>query len=337
MRNLKLWEEYSREDVHDIFSPDTEFTPQSGTWGLHGMIRIPDRLNDWVFFVTFGQEQGDHVFDESVTDDGVLSWQSQPRYELNSDVIKSLISHDDRVSNIHFFLRTKKTSKYGYLGRLGYLTHDTEREKPVYFQWQILDWPAPENFLGLIGLKPLVIAPPEVVKPKATAKTNELVFVSKPKPITRNVGTKTNEFKSRKSPDYGLIDSNNKKLGLEGELLVLDQEIEKLKRAGRLDLAERVLHVSAVEGDGAGYDVKSFDVNGDIKYIEIKTTKGSAQTPFFISPNEVEFSRQHSKHYFLYRLYEFDMDKRNANVFVIDGDLSKQISLTATQYKAYLS
>ncbi len=79
---LKLWNSYTREQVHSIFSPDTVFTPQAGTWGLQGMVRIPDRVGDWVFFVTFGQQQGEHLFDESITEDGVLSWQSQPRLGL---------------------------------------------------------------------------------------------------------------------------------------------------------------------------------------------------------------------------------------------------------------
>ena len=69
MRALKLWDFYSRSDVHQIFSPNTKFTPQSGTWGLQGIVRIPERDGDFVFFVTFGQSQGDHQFDESITSD----------------------------------------------------------------------------------------------------------------------------------------------------------------------------------------------------------------------------------------------------------------------------
>jgi hypothetical protein len=38
-------------------------------------------------------------------------------------------------------------------------------------------------------------------------------------------------------------------------LLVLAQEIKKLRDANKPDLAERVFHVSVVEGDGAGYDL----------------------------------------------------------------------------------
>lgn len=82
MRALIPYEDYSREEVHAIFAPGTAFTPQSGTWGLHGIVPIPNRPGDFVFFVTFGQQQGEHVFDEGITEDGVLSWQSQPRQSL---------------------------------------------------------------------------------------------------------------------------------------------------------------------------------------------------------------------------------------------------------------
>jgi hypothetical protein len=39
VRTLELWQTYSREEVHDIFSPDTVFT---GTWGIQGIIKVPD-------------------------------------------------------------------------------------------------------------------------------------------------------------------------------------------------------------------------------------------------------------------------------------------------------
>ena len=336
MKNLKLWEEYTREEIHFIFSPDTKFTPQAGTWGIHGMIKIPDREGDWVFLVTLGNQQGDHIFDESITEDGVLSWQSQPRYDFSSDAIKSLINHDDRVNNIHLFLRAKRNSPYGYFGRLGYLTHDTERQKPVYFQWQILDWTAPDDFIKNVGIE-LVYDKTPIKNEVPTAKINQLVFESKPIIKSRTVGIKTNEFRSRKSPDYGLIDSKNKKLGLEGELLVLNKEISHLRSLGRDDLADKVIHISVVEGDGAGYDIKSFDEEGDVKFIEVKTTKGSANTSFFISPNELEFSKQHAKNYFLYRLYEYQIEIVSSKVYILKGNLLEQINVTPTQFKAQLN
>jgi len=75
-RQLQQWEEYTRRELHDIFAPHTAFTPQAGTWGLHGAVGIPDRPNDYVFFVTYGQSQSGHEFDEGITKEGVLSWLS---------------------------------------------------------------------------------------------------------------------------------------------------------------------------------------------------------------------------------------------------------------------
>jgi hypothetical protein len=68
--SLELYHDYTPQAVHNIFAPDAPFTPQSGTWGLHGIIAIPDRPNDFLFFVTFGQQQGTHVFDEGITEQG---------------------------------------------------------------------------------------------------------------------------------------------------------------------------------------------------------------------------------------------------------------------------
>ncbi|MGA2977937.1 MAG: DUF3427 domain-containing protein, partial [Spirochaetia bacterium] len=92
---LTLYSEYSRQDVHDIFSPDTRFTPGAGTWGLHGIVEIPDNPGDFVFFVTFGQQQAGHTFDEWITEEGVISWQSQPGQSFLDRRIQQFIHHDD--------------------------------------------------------------------------------------------------------------------------------------------------------------------------------------------------------------------------------------------------
>ena len=85
---------YTREEVHDIFSPATTFTPSAGTWGLAGIVRVPERPGDFVFFVTLGQQQGDHAFDESINVDGVLTWQSQPSQTLTERRIVEFINHE---------------------------------------------------------------------------------------------------------------------------------------------------------------------------------------------------------------------------------------------------
>jgi hypothetical protein len=51
-RALVKYEDYTRAEVHDLFSPHGAFTPQAGTWRLQGIVAIPDRPGDYVFFVT---------------------------------------------------------------------------------------------------------------------------------------------------------------------------------------------------------------------------------------------------------------------------------------------
>jgi hypothetical protein len=101
MPSMVLYDDYTREEVHHLFAPEVPFTPQSGTWGLQGIIVLPDRPGDFLFFVTFGQRQGDHVFDEGITNEGVLSWQSQTRQGFSHPQIQQFIHHDALTHTIY--------------------------------------------------------------------------------------------------------------------------------------------------------------------------------------------------------------------------------------------
>lgn len=152
MPSLKLYAEYSRKEAHGILSPKTKFVPQAGTWGLQGVVRIFGRSSDYAFFVTFGQSQGSHKFDEGITGSGVFTWQSQPSQGLADKRVLQWINHKASEDSIYLFLRTDGRRKYAYLGRLAYLSHDSKRERPVYFRWKIIDWALPEGQRKHLGL-----------------------------------------------------------------------------------------------------------------------------------------------------------------------------------------
>lgn len=67
--------------------------------------------------------------------------------------------------------------------------------------------------------------------------------------------------------DFDSITKQAKKLGLAGEIMVLNYEKEKLKTLGRVDLTDKVKHISLDEGDGAGYDILSYDEVGHELFI----------------------------------------------------------------------
>ena len=102
MKKLELYTSYNREEIHSIFSPETIFTPQAGTWGLHGIVRIGNS-KDFVFLVTAGTVVGEHEFDEGFTEDGVFRWQSQPKNTLKTQMIIDLINHDEISNNVFLF------------------------------------------------------------------------------------------------------------------------------------------------------------------------------------------------------------------------------------------
>ena len=74
-------------------------------------------------------------------------------------------------------------------------------------------------------------------------------------------------------------------------------------------------------GYGAGYDVKSFSLDGSAKFIEVKTTRDDGETPFYVSTNEIEFSKRHAPQYLLYRIYPFDTAVRSGHFYVKRGAL----------------
>jgi hypothetical protein len=94
-----------------------------------------------------------------------------------------------------------------------------------------------------------------------------------------------------------------------------------------------------IEGDGAGYDVASFELDDAARSIEVKTTRGESDTDFFISANEVEFPKRHAASYYLYRVFNFEPESSQGTYYVWRGSLIQQIGLPleAVQFRARLS
>ena len=133
--------------------------------------------------------------------------------------------------------------------------------------------------------------------------------------------------------DWAAHDARNRQIGLQGEKLVLQREIETLTAAGRADLAENVKHVALVNS-AAGFDIASFNPDGAPKRIEVKTTQGPISAPFFISINEVLVSREEPEWYWIYRVFNFKPDSGTAEFFVINGDVEETCDLQPTNFRA---
>lgn len=114
----------------------------------------------------------------------------------------------------------------------------------------------------------------------------------------------------------------NKRIGDLGELWAINFEKKKLLKADKPKLAEKVKHVAKDKGDGLGYDILSFDIDGKEIYIEVKTTKGNANSTLFITRNELERSKKERQSFYLYRVFNYNEETDNAELLIIKGDLT---------------
>ena len=132
-------------------------------------------------------------------------------------------------------------------------------------------------------------------------------------------------------PDYGLLQEENRRRGRQGEELVVGYERDWLRSHGRPDLADAVQWTSDVDGDGIGYDVLSFWLDGRERYIEVKATAYGPGTPFYISSAELDFAQRHEDSYALYRVYDILRDPR---FFMLEGGIAEVLTLTSVTYSA---
>jgi len=128
-------------------------------------------------------------------------------------------------------------------------------------------------------------------------------------------------------------DSRNRLLGRAGEETVLAYERKALRGVGRPDLAEAVRWVSDEDGDGAGYDIHSFEPSGRRRLIEVKTTAGWERTPFYLTRNELAVAEASPDEWRLVRVWNF---RREPKAFELQPPLLASLALTPTVFEAHL-
>lgn len=151
-------------------------------------------------------------------------------------------------------------------------------------------------------------------------------------PLVDYAPTEPSRERTARRMDYLAREVQNRSLGAEGERFVLRFEAERLHRAGKKRLADKVEQVSDTRGDGLGFDVLSFEESGEERFIEVKTTSFGQRTPFFVSRNEVAFSREEPERFHLYRVYAF---RREPALYGIRGPLDAGFRLEPSQYRAF--
>ncbi|UYO56248.1 DUF3883 domain-containing protein [Rhodopseudomonas palustris] len=202
----------------------------------------------------------------------------------------------------------------------GYTPYNNYQDALAKAVEQHLIQTAPEKLLGPSiapvlapdGL-PIVVAPPSAAG-DGRSKTSETVrrrLIAKFDPAAR--------------------DFRNRLLGKAGEELVVYTERRRLQAFGRHDLAKDVRWVSDLDGDGAGYDIRSFEPDGQLRLLEVKTTCGNERTPFWITRRECEVAAEQPEAYRIRRLFHF---RNQVSTFDIAPPLDNALRMTPTTFLA---
>jgi hypothetical protein len=298
-------------------------------------------INCVVLFVTLNKEDKEDVHkyrDTFLLGGKVFQWESQNVNTPATPHMMMIINQAPVVLFARVHQKVKnKTEPFVYVGQLScnkYSYPKDSKSIPVEVIFDVIEHqPLAPNVLSEIYLW---------VKEQNNETNNsidvsEVILTETEAPNTSSRKEGNNNYGKSNSTqivDWAQRDELNRNLGLAGEELVIKYEKHQLISKGLIELANQVKHV-ALDNPSAGYDIKSFDEHGVEKYIEVKTTKKSKGTAFFISRNEVDVSRKLGDHFWIYRVYALNKINGKANFYPLNGSVEDHFELVPESYKAY--
>ena len=161
-----------------------------------------------------------------------------------------------------------------------------------------------------------------ILKGKNELSNIEPEFITDQTIIDRVVREST---KAHRIPNFEEINRKKSAVGMNGELFVLEYEKKKNKKYARK--IKRVGNETSL-----GYDIESYDVDGNVKHIEVKTcSSGSLEKiDFFISSNEYD-KLQNDPLYVLY--YVCGLSSKNPKILVLNKNNLVDVTFTPIAYK----
>jgi hypothetical protein len=127
-------------------------------------------------------------------------------------------------------------------------------------------------------------------------------------------------------------EQNNRTLGEKGEELIMHYEKWRLIHFGKIGLSDKIEWVSKEKGDGLGFDILSKNTNGTDRYIEVKSTKLTKETPIFITSTELAFAKKNSSNFYMYRVFNI---AKSPSIFIRNGEYNNYCSIKPQSYKGF--
>lgn len=183
--------------------------------------------------------------------------------------------------------------------------------------------PELERLFDRFADEPVVVEPPKLDFSKILDERPEPSLLAEEPTVTYGRAVKVN---------YLEREQQNQFVGKSGEEIALEFERWRLITAGKESLADKVEWVSQTQGDGLGFDIRSWSENGKDRFIEVKSTKLTKEAPIFFTNSEYTFARDHRDRFYLYRVFNLQKEPR---LFMVKGAYDEFCRPTPIQYKGY--
>src|SRR5690606_3570545 len=183
--------------------------------------------------------------------------------------------------------------------------------------------PELERLFDRFADEPVVVEPPKLDFSKILDERPEPSLLAEEPTVTYGRAVKVN---------YLEREQQNQFVGKSGEEIALEFERWRLITAGKESLADKVEWVSQTQGDGLGFDIRSWSENGKDRFIEVKSTKLTKEAPIFFTNSEYTFARDHRDRFYLYRVFNLQKDPK---LFMVQGAYDEFCRHTPIQYKGY--
>ena len=132
--------------------------------------------------------------------------------------------------------------------------------------------------------------------------------------------------------DYDKIQRSKNRTGALGEAIVMDILTKEAEAHG----LKVPIHAAKDEGDGLGYDIRSWDVNGKEIHIEVKASMDKFADGFEMTCNEVNESNNPYYRYLIYRVYKLDIKNKECKLKVYEGPFNElNFNLVSTKFAIF--
>ena len=175
----------------------------------------------------------------------------------------------------------------------------------------------------------------EVLDNPITEAAEEVSFdIMMPTNVSKRNSSRESVIKTKGDIDYSEQQKISQKIGDRGEELVLINELKKVSKWGLSEeLASLVRRVS-LESDDYGYDILSYDKNGNELYLEVKTTKQNKNDfSFILTQNELRHAKMLGSAYCIVIVFDILNKPRiwyMGNPFIQEP---YKVALTPLQYR----